>query len=412
MVSRQTGGRVSVVGARGGLGVYADNRTRPIHRWYPFAEAFSSELIHQALGDAQPDAVVFDPFGGSGTTALAAAELGFDSFFTEANPYLAWLAGVKVNDAAEASRIAGGPSELRRLGQSVAAGKVAKAAPPELDGLNARRGFLPPESLRVAIGALATADDLPEALRELVRLAVAVCLIPASNMIRRTDLRKRRAGDPPPDDLREALSAKLGIIADDLSTLDPSQRRGRAVSLGNDVRQLTGPSKGIDRIITSPPYLNGTNYCRNTKLELLLLGFIDSERGLEDLRARSIAAGINNMSKRRSSPTLSEAVERVASQLDKVAYDVRIPALVRSYFSDMEQSLRRMRDASNDGCTLVLDIGDSRYSGVHVDTPDLLTGIAEGVGWKSVDRKQLRARRSYDGTPLTQDLLYFEALPR
>lgn len=379
-MSRQTGGRVSTVGSRGGLGVYADNRTRPIHRWYPFAEAFSSELIHQALQDAEPEAVVFDPFGGSGTTALAAAEFGFDSFFTEANPYLGWLATVKVNAAAEASRIATAPTELRNLGQLVAAGKVAKAPPPKLDGLNARRGFLPPEALRVAIGALATADELPGALRDLVRLAVAVCLIPASNMIRRTDLRKRRAGDPPLENLREALSAKLEVIADDLTTLDPSQRRGRTLSLGNDVRRLTGPSQGIDRIITSPPYLNGTNYCRNTKLELLLLGFIDGERGLDDLRSRSIAAGINNMSKRRQSPTVIEAVEQVASRLDKVAYDVRIPALIRAYFSDMEEALRRMRDAANDACTLLLDIGDSRYSGVHVDTPALLAGIAEEVG--------------------------------
>lgn len=34
----------------------------------------------------------------------------------------------------------------------------------------------------------------------------------------------------------------------------------------------------FDCVITSPPYLNGTNYIRNTKLELKLNDFILSER--------------------------------------------------------------------------------------------------------------------------------------
>src|SRR5690606_26194675 len=40
-----------------------------------------------------------DPFGGSGTTALTSAEQGLDSWFCEVNPYLAWLADVKVNQS-------------------------------------------------------------------------------------------------------------------------------------------------------------------------------------------------------------------------------------------------------------------------------------------------------------------------
>jgi hypothetical protein len=44
--------------------------------------------------------------------------------------------------------------------------------------------------------------------------------------------------------------------------------------------------------VTSPPYLNGTNYFRNTKIELWLLGFIENEQELKNLRREAISAGL------------------------------------------------------------------------------------------------------------------------
>lgn len=397
-------------GARGGLGVYADNRTRAVHRWYPFAEAFSSELIEHALADAQAGALVFDPFGGSGTTAVAACELGFDCYFTEVNPYLAWLASVKVNAAAAAAGISGAPRALEIMADEVERFQPRGTASEHLVTINAKRGFLPEAALDAAAQALQIAEAAEGPLTDLVRLAVAVSLIPASNMIRRTDLRKRTTGDPAPADLRVLVSRKLREIAEDLRQLDPTGH-GTARALGADIRTLETPSIRVDRIITSPPYLNGTNYCRNTKLELLLLGFIGDESGLDSLRSSSIAAGINNISKRRASPEEIPEVEKVAVVVDEVTYDARIPALIRGYFSDMQVALRNMRALAATDCTLLLDIGDSKYSGIHVDTPALLASIAQNAGWKLTDRRPLRARRSHDGSALTQDLLSFQAMP-
>src|SRR4051794_10392886 len=81
------------------LGVFDDNRDRPIHRWYPFVEGYSADLVGLALGDLPPSGVLLDPFGGSGTTALAASLAGYDCLFCEINPYLAWVAEMKVNQS-------------------------------------------------------------------------------------------------------------------------------------------------------------------------------------------------------------------------------------------------------------------------------------------------------------------------
>ncbi len=70
------------------------------------------------------------------------------------------------------------------------------------------------------------------------------------------------------------------------------------VRLSGDCRQLP-PTSGerFDLAVTSPPYLNGTNYFRNTKIELWLLGLIDGESDLAGYHAQAVAAGINNVSR-------------------------------------------------------------------------------------------------------------------
>jgi hypothetical protein len=59
---------------------------------------------------------------------------------------------------------------------------------------------------------------------------------------------------------------------------------------------------------------------------------------------------------------------------------------------------------------MYFDIGDSRYSGVHVPTHSILRQIAENESWHFLDEEVLRTRRSYDGSELTQVLMHFEAV--
>ena len=61
------------------------------------------------------------------------------------------------------------------------------------------------------------------------------------------------------------------------------------IDLANDLE--------IDAVITSPPYLNGTNYFRNTKLELWFLRYIQFENDLRFFRDQALTSGINDVKK-------------------------------------------------------------------------------------------------------------------
>lgn len=396
-------------GGRKGLGVFGANKERPFHRWYPFVEGYSAELVERALAEPAPEGVVMDPFGGSGTTALAAAMVGRDCVFAEVNPYLAWIADVKINQAQRVAGVPGTTAELRSLATDVMGTLPAIEHDHPLLDADRRRGYFPDGAAETALALLALIDKaLTGPVREVARLAVAVSLVPASQMVRRTDLRKRIPSDPAPVDLRATVQQRLRDFADDIDEHGRSIA-GTATRIATDVRGDWTTSPDVSVIVTSPPYLNGTNYCRNTKLELLTLGFMASENDLQGLRTASISAGINNVSKRRGTASEIECVEPVARQLDAVAYDVRIPALVRTYFADMRVALAQVRGRALTGARMYLDIGDSRYCGVHVPTHTLLRTIAEGEGWRLLDEEIIRTRRSYDGSELTQVLLHFEA---
>lgn len=50
----------------------------PFQTWHNFKEAFAPELVATALASVRGSGRVFDPFGGSGTTALTCQFLGAD----------------------------------------------------------------------------------------------------------------------------------------------------------------------------------------------------------------------------------------------------------------------------------------------------------------------------------------------
>ena len=386
------------------LGVFKPNREAPIHRWVSFTEGFSAQLVARELDRARRRLHVFDPFGGTGTTPLVAVQLGHRASWTEVNPYLTEVAQTKLAAASAPSALR--ERTIQAICDLVKSGPAAVPSQHPLLEINARRDFFQSDSLQELLGWVARFDGANDALaRSLGRAAVGSAAVPASNMKRAVDLRRRTAAElqKPRPVVTTLVRDRLERMVSDLLESLPAQGSGEWT--GSDARSLDQVVSNIDLVVTSPPYLNGTNYFRNTKLELLLLGLIQDERDLAGLRTAAVTAGINNVSRRIGEPVTPVPAQEVAAALDGVAYDQRIPKMVRAYFADMGAILSALRRAMSDGGHLVLDIGDSKFAGVHVDTPGILSAIATDNGWTLDDEETIRTRRSKDGSPLCQKLL-------
>jgi tRNA G10 N-methylase Trm11 len=242
------------------------------------------------------------------------------------------------------------------------------------------------------------------ALADFATVAALGGLIPSSNLRRAGDLRYRRGAEF--DDRMSYLTAfeeALRIVAEDLASATPIA--STPVLIAGDARRLDAlPPLGADAVITSPPYLNGTNYFRNTKIELWFLRSVRSSADLTSFRGLAVTAGINDVV-RQKPLSHDAAVQHVVAALEKRAYDRRIPRMVGNYFYDLELCLRAFSRHVKRGALLAMDIGDSMYAGVHVPTDLLLVGVAERVGFTLEQSVHLRTRLSRDMSPLKQVLL-------
>lgn len=385
-------------------GTFSLNRAQPIHRWYPYIEGYSScfveEELHQLLA-LKPDLqTIYDPFGGTGTTALVASCHGIQPFYSESNPFMQQVIETKINQV----RAASGSPAVSRLEYYAAhlSHSLAEDAP-RWDGFEK---FFAPRQLHDLLTLRAQFAKEPDpAVRALLFLALSAITVPVSRMIRRGDLRYATAREYQELDVCETLAEKLQEILADL------REHGQepvcpAVQVSEDARS-NQYTDAFDCVITSPPYLNGTNYIRNTKLELKLNGYIQTEKDLPRFHSKGIVAGINNVSKRTVVDRVLPCVAPYLEQLEPVAYDSRIPKMVACYFNDMECVAQMLCHSMKNGGLLSLDIGDSQFAGVHIPTHDILSVLLQENGFHLYDEEILRQRRSKNGMVLSQRLLRY-----
>jgi DNA modification methylase len=70
----------------------------PRHRWYFIKEAFSPNLVSQAIKDSKcnKNDLIIDVFCGGGTVPVTAALEGYSTIGFEVNPFLAFIAKTKL----------------------------------------------------------------------------------------------------------------------------------------------------------------------------------------------------------------------------------------------------------------------------------------------------------------------------
>lgn len=392
-----------------------------LHNWFAYPEAFSPDFVRWAIGDYAPGASsILDPFAGIGTLPLTAQALGIRGFYCEINPLLQWIIEIKTRasilrkeDRRDVIRalqhpdalihaLLGAPSaeDLRVTYQS-AFGNVEYFSDATFEQLLSARSGLDRMSL-----------DNPQ-LADFAALAVVSAIVPASLLTRRGDLRFRspqeRRGIK---SLRELLDLRMPAIAAGLSEANDATDQARPLLVATNAFALSRvPSLGVDAVLTSPPYLNGTNYARNTKLEMWFLRTINTPEALRSLRRQSITAGINDV----GGPPVGDQLSLPASihtkilELAEVAYDSRIPKLVLRYFLGMKLVAEGLRRHVVEGAPVLIDIGDSKYADVHVPTDELMAEVLESVGFVIDQLVHVRTRASRDGSPLRQTLIVSRA---
>jgi hypothetical protein len=397
---------------------FRGGKEEPFHTWYPYLEGYSPEFVERVLRDYMGKAEsVFDPFGGTVTTGFTAAELGLSGFYCEVNPVLQFVADVKTKarmlPESEREQVA---SELRayvdRFGEDVEGAKPNTRLEASYHRAFKGSEFFDEGTLDEVLSTKTVVQNLETENRlisSLVTVSVLASLIPSSKLKRAGDVRfmdddELAEGTP---SLVEEVEERLESMSDDIihKNAEIQQRPLLLAENASNIDKL--PKKEFDSVITSPPYINGTNYFRNTRLELWFLGALQKPDDLTNYRQRALTAGINTVSGEYDVPSIDQ-IEEVVADLEEHGYDRRLPLMVAGYCSELQEIFKKTRKHLHDNSRVAIDIGDSKYAGVHVPADEMIVKLLEDIGYSHTDTVKLRDRHSNNGAELKQVLLVFD----
>lgn len=373
--------------------------------WRNFKEAFAPELIAQAYEETsialgRPVESCIDPFGGSGTTALACQFLGVDATTIEVNPYLADLIEAKLSSYDEDSLLAD-YLQVIQTAEDIEENQFPGA--PDTFVAPGRKGkYIFNEGVASKLSGLKRAIlRIPNARnRRLLRVLLCSIAIELSNVVVSGKGRRYRKGWQK----REASGEEvLSMFQNSFANAAFDIRRYRHRSslsyriLRGDCRTLTPKDSCFDMAIFSPPYPNSFDYTDVYNVELWVGGYLDSSESNRSLRFKTLRSHVqlkrNYETGQLNSPTLEVLtmdLENVRAQL----WNKTIPDMVRAYFDDMNSVMSRLATSLVEGGRVYMVVGDSLYQGVRVPVADILTELAIDLGFTKISQEPFRSMRS------------------
>lgn len=404
---------------------FVKSKDTPFQRWYPYIEGYSPDFVKSLIKNFDiKDTLVYDPFAGTGTTLFAADEEGISTVYSEVNPLLQYLiqTKTKVLKAKEVQRKKLSDN-LKDLGKTMLHSldkfEEDKSLREAYKTIFAVSKYFSDETLtqifklRSYIDIVKFEDEL---LADTLTIAVLSCLLPVSHLKKAGDVRFKTQKELEKElrTFEEILPQKISDIADDVVNFSYTLKTNHELILANAKNINRINDLKIGAIITSPPYLNGTNYFRNTKVELWFLRYLQYENDLRFFRDQALTSGINDVKKEYGYAngidisSKSKMLKSTLVELNKKAYDSRIPIMAKSYFEEMYGIFRDSKEHLINNAKILIDIGDSIFCGVHINTDEILIELLTELDFELVDNRILRKRRSRNKEVLTQSLLAFQ----
>ena len=388
-----------------GLHNFDGNLNQPRHRWYPFKEGFSSELVSRAIQSISVSGKapyrILDPFGGSGTTPLTSILDGHSAHAVEVNPFCAFTARVKCTTTTP--RAAEFWKQLDEL--SVVAQKARSKSP--LEGQStftkikgAEKWLFNTEVIRAFQSVSEKLQGMNCAFKPAFRLAAMRAAMDCCNA--RKDgkalryLREWRERDFGARDFAQQFRANCIQFRED-AEMAPLKKGGQAAIRSGDSRNALQklPPQSFHLFITSPPYLNSFDYSDVYRPELFLGGYVSSNEELRKLRLRTLRSHVQvnwGGSTSVNSSLLKGPLDELRESNN--LWSSKLPTMVEAYFHDMNCVLKEAHRVLMAGAEAWLVVSTSAYGGVHIPVDLILADLGEKVGFDLAGVYVLRSLRA------------------
>lgn len=396
----------------------------PVHEWYRFVLSFPPHLVRKYIEvfNLADDAVVLDPFCGTGTTLVECKKNGIASVGLEANPVVHFAASVKTSwnvnfemlqlhadkiaettlEALAQENISDIPFELQNNGS-----KVLRQLSEEKEKLIIKNSISPLPLHKVLVLIEKTNEFSCDQFTPYERLALAKELVFSISNLKfgpEVGVGKKK------DDAEVVGIWKRAVasMVKDLETIQSKKNVPSVIHLvdSRKISDVIAPEKKIDAVITSPPYPNEKDYSRTTRLESVLLDFMREKSDLQKHKRtllRSNTRGIYKsdndekwISQNNRVHQLAKEIEAKRIFLSKTSgFEKLYHRVVLLYFGGIARHLEDLKNYLKPGAKLAYVVGDqASYLQVMIRTGEIIAEIAEQCGYEITGIDLFRTRFS------------------
>lgn len=393
---------------------YKFNAKTGRHGWLRLTPAYSLKIVEELIVGHEEARRIFDPFCGTGTTALSAAYHGHEGVTTDINPFLVWLAQAKTAHYSPAQISATREACTSAL-DLVRRKSIEPAPAPPIH--NIERWWNPRslDFLRLLRAAILAVTKERSVERTLLLIAFCRSLIELSNA----------AFNHQSMSFKDGHQLDIGFDVDMACVFLEDVRfvlvgagenpigKGRAVH--GDSKNLSDVVEGpFDLVITSPPYANRMSYIRELRPYMYWLGFLINGRDAGELDWAAIGGTWGIATSRLTDwgrPADHFKSDRLSGVLDKIAHvDNKNGAIlanyVAKYFDDMWTHFQRLTPVLGKGAELHYIVGNSTFYGALVPTELLYAEIMTELGFSEIECHAIRKRNS------KKELVEFDVVAR
>lgn len=397
-----------------------------IHDWYRFVLSFPPHLVREYLEKfsiSETD-VVLDPFCGTGTTNVECKKNGIASIGIEASPITYFASSTKCSWL----------TVNKQMYQEALL--IADRARATIDSCQ-KLYTLSEEQNKLILKNSISEEPLSQTLilRDTIRsahsiyedyflLALAKHIVCSYSNLKfgpEVGISRKKVYSI---DVVSIWLSQIKIMQDDLEHYNALSNVYTQI-INGDSRIINPPSitKKVNCVITSPPYPNEKDYSRTTRLESVILGFINDKEQLRNVKKNFIRSNTKNVYKDdddfryieniESISTLSKIIEDRRIELNKTSGFERLYSkVIQLYFGGMAKHLIALKPILAQGAKLAYVVGDqASYFKIPIRTAELLAEVAESVGYQvdSIDHFRKRYATA-TSTWLNEDVLILRYL--
>lgn len=375
------------------------NRSLGRHGWLRLTPAYGVKLVEKLLTSVEKDALILDPFSGTATTALVAADYGNQAFAFDINPFLVWLGNVKCRNYSQDYI-----DSVRSLAKQ-ALQKYKKLIDednwlPKIFNIERWWSDYTLKLLSALRTALVSYFGEPQDYENNGIIWIAFCRLVIETSSAAFNHISMSFKDTVNHFAIESIEKLFLVILDCLLESAENTVRGNAKIIKIDARKINGfKNTQVDKVITSPPYPNRISYIRELRPYMYWTKFLTEakEAGEIDWTAIGGTWGIATsrlllwkMEEEILPEELFSVIKNIKASNGKNATLLAIYVL--KYFHDMHLHLASLRQLLKDGAELNYIVGNSTFFGNMVDTAALLSKSMQMLGYQKIHSEIIRKR--------------------